>query len=571
MKKRIFTILMAILITVALVPCVLAVDIPSSIARPNDEVLVAGATKIQVRKSTDADWDGSDHELELTEAEMAGTVDFRCTLDTDIIKAAITNPVNGWYEYGLELGKWAYGNESDAVDMMRVWNVKGQFTVKITYPNTLDIPDEYTADSKSMYGFNDNAKELFEETERTVVVGEEDTVLTIKIAIKDVDNDGKDGIAEQSLYEGIKDGTYLNELTFTVEGVNTGVFTEPLTVTGEMVKSGSFTDIQIGKTNENDDKVYFYTNELSATLNPKDDDVTPGGVVTRNYKVTFNVDGDTSLLNPIYTSGTVKLSKLPTPEKVGYKFDGWYLDSEMTQKVTEDFKISKNIVLYGHMTSDIVNTEDHFAYVIGYPDETVRPLRNITREEVAMIFYRLLRDDVRDSLRVSTNDFTDVADDRWSNVAISTMANGDFILGYPDGTFGPEKPITRAEFATIATRFASLLDESGATFSDIDTHWSKPYVLRAATAGWIAGYPDGTFLPEQPITRAEAMTIINRVLMRSVNKEGLHADATLWIDMKGDEWYYYIVLEATNSHDYARQADGINENWTEIVPNKTWD
>ena len=183
----------------------------------------------------------------------------------------------------------------------------------------------------------------------------------------------------------------------------------------------------------------------------------------------------------------------------------------------------------------------------------------------------MLRDEVRDSLRVNKNDFTDVADDRWSNVPISTMANGGFIKGYPDGTFGPGKNITRAEFATMATRFASLMDDSGASFSDIAGHWSESYVLRAATAGWIAGYPDGTFGPEKLITRAEAMTIINRVLMRSVNKEGLHADTMFWIDMDGSEWYYYITLEATNSHNYTRQEDGINENWTAIIPNKTWD
>ena len=229
------------------------------------------------------------------------------------------------------------------------------------------------------------------------------------------------------------------------------------------------------------------------------------------------------------------------------------------------------MTLYGHWVSNVVDTENHFAYVIGYPDGTVLPEKNITREEVAMIFYRLLRDDVRASLRTDKNDFTDVADNRWSNVAISTMANGGFIVGYTDGTFGPERNITRAEFATMATRFASLMDDSGASFSDIEGHWSKYYVLKAATAGWISGYPEGTFLPEKNITRAEAFTIINRVLARSVNKEGLHADTTLWKDMNGSEWYYYITLEATNSHNFVRQEDGINETWTAIVPNKTWD
>ena len=584
MKKKIFTLLMALLMVAVLIPCALAINPPIEAA-----VEVPGT--IQVRKEgTDASWASSTYEVELSEAEMAKTVDFRCELDTRVIKNAITNGAkDGYYDQGLALatsiftawGRDAATAKAMAEDIMREWPVTGQFVIEIVYPNILTVPADYTKGvdegGVDMYGFNDEAKNLFTEVERTLIDSGDNKVLTIKIEVKDADGNAKPGIAEQTLYEGVVDGTYLGELVLTVKGVTMQKFSNPVSVTGQMIKgtavnAGSYTLMQIGYQTGDDDMVPFYTNKLIATLSPKQESPsTPGGSVTKNYKVTFNVDGNTSMVNPIYTSGNVKFSQLTYPEKVGYVFDGWYFDSERTNKVTEDFTISKNIVLYGHMTSSIVDNENHFAYIIGYPEEDVRPLRNITREEVAMIFYRLLKDDVRDSLRVFTNDFTDVKDDRWSNVAISTMANGGFIKGYPDGTFGPAKPITRAEFATIATRFAKLLDESGATFSDIAGHWSESYVLRAATAGWIAGYPDGTFLPEQLITRAEAMTIINRVLMRSVNKEGLHADTRLWIDMVGDEWYYYIVLEATNSHNYVRQADGINENWTEIVPNKTWD
>ncbi len=585
MKKRVFTLLMALLMVAVLVPCVLAINPPIE-----EAVEVPGT--IQVRKEgTDATWASSTYEVELSKSEMSKTVDFRCTLDTQVIKNAITNAAkDGYYDKGLALGisvlktAWGY-SEADAKamaeDLMREWPVTGQFVVEIVYPNILTVPADYTKGvdegGVDMYGFNDDAKNLFTEVSRELTDSGDNKVLTIKIAIKDADEDTVDGIAEQVLYEGVVNGTYLNELTFTVTGVEMQKFSAPVSITGRMIKGtavdvGSYTLMQIGYETSDDDMVPFYTNDLTATLIPKSGSTTiPGGVVSKSYKIIFNVDGNTAMVNSVYTSGNVVVSNLPIPEKIGYKFDGWYFDSERTEKVTENFKISSDIVLYGHMSSSIVDNENHFAYIIGYPEEDVRPLRNITREEVAMIFYRLLKDDVRDSLRVSTNDFSDVSADRWSNVAISTMANGEFIKGYPDGTFGPAKPITRAEFATIATRFAKLLDESGASFSDIDGHWSKPYVLRAATAGWIAGYPDGTFLPEQLITRAEAMTIINRVLMRSVNKEGLHADTRLWIDMKGDEWYYYIVLEATNSHNYVRQADGINETWTEIVPNKTWD
>lgn len=291
------------------------------------------------------------------------------------------------------------------------------------------------------------------------------------------------------------------------------------------------------------------------------------GSVTE-YKLTFNIDGDTTLYNQMYTTGSVKVANLPKPEKDGYTFDGWYLDSARTQKVDANFTVSANTVLYGHFMLDALETEDHFAYVIGYPDHTVRPLNNITREEVAMIFYRLLRDEVRESLETTDNPFPDCDKNSWSSVAISTMAKGGYIAGDTEGNFRPQAPITRAEFATIVTRFATLTAKGDAKFSDIAGHWSEDYVLRATAAGWIAGYEDGTFKPDRYITRAEAMTLINRVLNRAVNAEGLHKDAVLWKDMNGTEWYYFAVEEATNTHAHVRQADGINETWTALTENK---
>ena len=151
------------------------------------------------------------------------------------------------------------------------------------------------------------------------------------------------------------------------------------------------------------------------------------------------------------------------------------------------------------------------------------------------------------------------------------MANGGYITGYEDGTFRPGNFITRAEFATIAARF---LDKDYATelvFSDISGHWAEKYIESVATSHWVNGYEDGTFRPDRYITRAEAITIINRILVRYLNKDGIHPDARQWPDNLEDAWYYYEMIEATSSHYYYRMDDGIHEKWTDLKPNKVWD
>jgi hypothetical protein len=212
---------------------------------------------------------------------------------------------------------------------------------------------------------------------------------------------------------------------------------------------------------------------------------------------------------------------------------------------------------------------DHFAYVIGYPEGDVRPLNNITREEVAMIFYRLLTDESRNNLLSDTNPFTDLKNHVWSNRAISTLFNAGIIKGYPDGTFKPSDPISRAEFATIAAKFDKLELGSTSEFKDIFGHWAEKYITSSEIKGWIKGYPDLTFKPEQDITRAEAMTLINNVLERKVPEENIHPDAMFWPDMKSDDWYFEAVMEATNSHNYIYEEDK-DELWTGMKANKVW-
>ena len=219
-----------------------------------------------------------------------------------------------------------------------------------------------------------------------------------------------------------------------------------------------------------------------------------------------------------------------------------------------------------------LNTTDHFAYIIGYGNGKVRPQNNITRAEVATIFFRLLTDDVRDENLTKTNRYSDVAATSWYNTAVSTLSSMGIITGYPDGTFRPNAAITRVEFAAIAARFDNDGDKTAAKFSDIATHWAKDEISIAYNNGWITGYPDGTFGPQRDITRAETMTLVNRVLNRQPETEDdLLPNMTVWTDNANPKaWYYLAVQEATNSHYYEFKTNSQYEKWTELRETRDW-
>ena len=221
-----------------------------------------------------------------------------------------------------------------------------------------------------------------------------------------------------------------------------------------------------------------------------------------------------------------------------------------------------------------LNTDDHFAYIIGYPDGTVQPNGQITRAEATTIFFRLLTDESRDANLTKTNRYADVAADAWYNTAVSTMTKAGIVDGYPDGTFRPDAPITRAEMAKIISLFAKL-DKSESRFTDIAGHWAEAYIKLAAGNGWIAGYPDGTFAPQRNITRAETATMINRVLDRVPSEEShllSRGVMQIWPDSNPGDWFYLAMQEATNSHDYERNAKwaAADEQWTALRENRNW-
>ena len=219
-----------------------------------------------------------------------------------------------------------------------------------------------------------------------------------------------------------------------------------------------------------------------------------------------------------------------------------------------------------------LNGKDHHAYIIGYGNNDVRPQNNITRAEVATIFFRLLTDETRTANMTKSNGYNDVKDGDWFCCAVSTLSKMGIIKGYEDGSFKPNDPISRAEFAAIAARFDPDGDKTPATFADVTSHWAKDEISIAANHGWIKGYEDGSFKPDQKITRAETMTLVNRVLNRlPETKDDLHKDMKTWVDnMDETAWYYLAVQEATNSHYFKNKTSTKFEQWTELRDTRDW-
>jgi hypothetical protein len=288
--------------------------------------------------------------------------------------------------------------------------------------------------------------------------------------------------------------------------------------------------------------------------------------------------------NPSETDSAVLGTTIPDIAKViaatGYKTTGkWDVtptaETAVTENTTYTFTLSKKSTGGGGSSTptptESLNYEDHFAYVIGYPDKNVHPEATITRAEVATIFFRLLQDNVREANFTRTNSFSDMNADQWFNNAVSTMASMGIVNGYPDGTFKPNENITRAEFAAIAARFDENANSTNANLSDISGHWAAVEIAKAAANGWVNGYPDGTFKPDQEITRAEAMALVNRVLNRDPEDPSDLLDHMIkWLDnMDTDKWYYLDVQEATNSHTYER-ATKITEKWLTIEQPRDW-
>ena len=297
-----------------------------------------------------------------------------------------------------------------------------------------------------------------------------------------------------------------------------------------------------------------------------------GGGTTTRYTLHYESNGGTEYDSERYTRNTeVRLEKVPVRE--GYTFTGWYADKDLTEKIST-IKMTSNKTVYAGWEAtgvpDWLNGADHFAYIIGDDEGYVRPLANVTRAETAAIFFRLLKEDVREEYLTDRSGFADVEQGAWYNKAVSTMAALGVVKGYTEDTFAPHEAITRAEFAAICARFDTGTSDGESSFTDISGHWAESEIRRAAQLGWIQGDPDGRFRPNAPITRAETMTIINRVLNRlPEEKEDLLAGMKEWPDALPGAWYYLAVQEATNSHAYEGKGE-VYERWTALNVNPDW-
>ena len=321
-----------------------------------------------------------------------------------------------------------------------------------------------------------------------------------------------------------------------------------------------------------------------------------GQLCSVTYEVTGDIPSDAGAVPAaakVKKGGSYTVAPVQTTSQSRYTFSGWRING-VGDVVTEIKDIQQDVKLIGVWTrrssgggggsskptvdipDDVptgLNGDDHFAYIVGYPNGNVEPNGNITRAEVATIFFRLLTEEVRTANSTQSNSLSDVTRGQWFNHAVSTLSSMGIVKGHNDGTFAPNAPITRAEFAAIAARFDDKNTHTSSKFTDIASHWAKNEIGIAANKGWINGYPDGTFRPNQYITRAEAMTLVNRVLNRlPENSSDLLDSMIKWPDNSdASAWYYLAVQEATNSHAYSdKSKDDKYEKWTTIRDARDW-
>ena len=432
-----------------------------------------------------------------------------------------------------------------------------------------------------------------------------------------MDADGNEkAIRENSNLSGVH-GTPLKDMVLSLDKVN------PKGISGNYVYVPSETSYSVGEVDKG--KVgdatyteantvihqYYYLDKTGKTDEKGKDTNEPNNYPDAwEYKATFIVKNGQWDTNPTGGKDTIvkylptkniktgesipaKLSNVPT---AGNTPDSHYKAGSWDQKPNEDGVITEDMTYtytYSWRSSggsggsnrpkppvveipdDVptgLNGKDHYAYIIGYGNNDVRPQNNITRAEVATIFFRLLTDETREANMTKSNSYNDVKDGDWFCCAVSTLSKMGIIKGYEDGSFKPNDPISRAEFAAIAARFDPDGDKTPATFADVTSHWAKDEISIAANHGWIKGYEDGSFKPDQKITRAETMTLVNRVLNRlPETKDDLHKDMKTWVDnMDETAWYYLAVQEATNSHYFKNKTSTKFEQWTDLRDTRDW-
>ena len=299
---------------------------------------------------------------------------------------------------------------------------------------------------------------------------------------------------------------------------------------------------------------------------------------TYTYTVQEEIPGGTSRMSYDTTEYTLKINVVLDEDSNTYQVKSWQFTPGNRENLTQ-LNIVNTYRTYHPSASSkpTLNTGDHYAYVMGYPDGTVRPNGSITRAEVSTILFRLLSDKTRDEYFTTESSFTDVKAGAWYNNSIATLEKAGVIVDTAKGgAFRPNEAITRAELAAMLAQFSDAKPVKGVKFSDVSAeHWAYEAIAIAAKMGWIEGYPDGTFRPDATITRAEMMTLVNRALDRVPSDEDHLLSKRVMLtfpDCKSGDWFYIAVQEATNSHTYERAATEKNgdEQWTALRANRDW-
>ena len=481
----------------------------------------------------------------------------------------------GWYTNQNCAEETAYETDTlmTSLDLYAKW-VPNNFEVSYFYQNEQGTETQFG--DIDTYAFDTDV------TVRTAHPEKEGYTFTgwTNIAnIVTVDADGKFTMPAQDVRFDAQFSINQYHVTYKVDGKDYGntetyVFNSDVVIRPVPTKEGyTFTGWKIGTADAENFKM------------PAHDVTIEGTFAINRYTVTYKVDTEVVGTDVYDFNSDVVIRDVPTKE--GYTFSGWKIgtaDAQNFKMPAHDVIIegtyAKNSSGHHHRKPTVtipdkvptgLNGNDHYAYIVGYPDKTVRPQNGITRAEVATIFFRLLTDETRNANSTKSNSYSDVAAGAWYNHAVSTLSAMGIVKGDSNGKFNPNAPITRAEFAAIAARFDDKANSTTADFSDIVSHWAKNEISAASNNGWINGYPDGTFRPDNKITRAEAMTLVNRVLKRlPETAEDLHDDMIKWSDNSdASQWFYLAVQEATNSHYYKAKENKF-EKWSELRDTRDW-
>lgn len=487
---------------------------------------------IELREGDTGEYADGPVTKEITSTNVAVTFSYKATLLMQSVRDQFTEY---WTDAKALISAAKLADAAvDTDDLLEQLNnvpVSGNFAIEVKFPQSMTIP-ESVKNGGNMEGFNDEAKKVFKEVGTRTV---NNNGITINIAVKGPnDADPKDYVTGAELYDN-GNLTYLPDIEFTCDNV---------AIKG--AGSHRVTASLLGTIKIGDADAPITTVRYTAVQDTTDD----------GDKNRLPADGiyETVTLNEIYSGPT----------------GGGGGGSTINRPTATATPAPVSTIQPAEPESDAeLNTEDHYAYIIGDDNGLVRPMDSISRAEVATIFYRMFTDETREKYFTTSNDFSDVNEGEWYNVAVSTLANAKVLTGYDDGTFKPSAPITRAELAAIVSRITDGIYKGYDLFNDIKNNWAKEYINRAAYKGWIQG--DGTnYRPDENITRAETMTLINNVLVRHVEVSGMYEDMNIWPDNQPGTWYYTAVQEATNSHKYERIENSEYEKWTEAMADRDW-